>query len=501
VARCAILSGKRLLLGDEFFTWYPVSAPFRAMLASTADTLNTSPPLYTVVAWLWAALFGNSAASLRLLSALALAIAVFAMFKVLKRAYGPLAAAAALTVAFVDPELLSQSVSARSYTLMVAEMAIGILFYQRMMMQRRPSFGLLAGNAGVHACLVMTHYFGLIYSGAILAAVLLACLLRRRSPLRASLSIVAGWLVFLPWIPVLQRHLQMGKPTFWIPVPTASDLTGYFGHYINGDLLLLVWLLCALAALAGALAVASGPNHRGKRARLGAVREREMPLLLLALLLSLIPFAIYVVSTRKGGTSSFLDRYMLPGALGWAIVCAHVASRVVRLRSLTTRRARVRILARVQTAAVVLFVGWCSFGLIGAARAEKAQDMPGGLPARVPVTEPVVVEYYYEFLELHFYSPEAPRYLFLIDREAGIETGGGGPANHLIMAALKRNFPDRFKEVVPVGDFLAGATSFWVRTYRLDWWQIRMAHNPDFVADFAIPERRLLHEQRVPRKE
>jgi hypothetical protein len=501
VARCVILSSKRLLLGDEFFTWYPVSASFHAMLASTSDTLNTAPPLYTIGAWLWAAVFGNSAASLRILSALALSVAVFAMFKVLNRAYGPLAAAAALTVAFVDPELLSQSVSARSYTLVLAEMALGILLYQQMMAQPRPSLGLLAANVGLHACLVMTHYFGLIYSGVILAAVLLTCFLRRRSPLRAVLSIVAGWLVFVPWIPVLLLHLQMGKPTFWIPVPTARDLAGYFGHYITGDFWLFVWILFALAAAAWALAAASGPIERSGNLRIWAIRVREAPLLLLALLLSLVPLAIYVLSTRKGGTSSFLDRYMLPGSLGWAIICAHVASRVLRLRLATPPQARARVLARLQAAAVVLFVGWCSFGLIGAARAETAQDLPGRLPARVPVTEPVVVEYYYEFLELHFYSPEARRYLFLVDQAAGVEEGGGGPVNHQIMAALKRNFPDQFKEVVPVGDFLAGATSFWVRTYRLEWWKFRMAHNRDFVADFAIPERRLLHEQRVSRKE
>jgi hypothetical protein len=64
------------------------------------------------------------------------------------------------------------------------------------------------------------------------------------------------------------------------------------------------------------------------------------------------------------------------------------------------------------------------------------------------------------------------------------------------MAALKRQFPDQFKEVMSSSDFLAGATSFWVRVHRLEWWQVRVAHNPAFASDFFISRRRLLHVRR-----
>jgi len=498
VARCVMLSAKRMLLGDEFFTWYPVTAPFRSMLASTRDTINAAPPLYFVGAWCWAAVFGGSAQSLRLISALAAAAAVLAMFAALRRAYGALAAAAALTVAFMDPELLSQSVSARFYTLLLAETALAVLLYQRMMMRRRPSAGLLAANAALHACMVMTQYFGLVYSGIVLAAVLVTSLLRRRNPVRAGLSIVAGWLVFLPWIPVFRRHMQMGRPTFWIPVPKPGDLAQFYGHYLTGDFWLLALVLCALASAALVLALADRADRRGTRSGIFALRRPEAPLLIMALLLGLVPLAIYFMSTRAGATSSFLERYFLPSALGWAIVLSHVANRVFRLGSLTARRGAARALAGAQAAGVILFIGWCGWNLLGAAHAENAQDMPARLPAAVTPREPVVVEDYHEFLTLHFYSPEPQRYLFLVDPEVGLRVGGGGPAVHQIMATLKRRFPDRFKEVLASGDFLAGATDFWVRVHKLEWWQLRVEHNPDFATVSFISDRRLLHVRRRP---
>lgn len=496
VARCIILSGKQLLVLDELLTWYPVSASFHSMLWSTTDTINTSPPLYFVVAWLWAIPFGHSAISLRLLSALILAGAMLAMFKVLKRVYGPLAASAALTVAIFDPALLYQSMSARFYTLMLAEVALGILVYQRMMMQRRPSFGLLAANAAIHASLVMTHYFGLIYSGVILGGVLLTCFFRQRSPLYAGLSIVAGWLVFLPWIPAFLRHFQMGRPAFWIPVPKFANLKHYFGHFLTDEFSVLAAILFGLAIAAVVFAVAYGPRHQTTLPRLFAVRRREIPLLVLAPLFGLVPVTIYFISTRPGGMSSFLYRYMLPSAFGWAIVCACISNRVFRMRSLLTRRDVARALAGVQAAAIILFVGCCGWNLLEAARVEKVEKLSYGLSAALPLTEPIVIEHIHDFMRLHFYSPEPQRYLFLIDPEAGIKAGGGGLANHQTMAALKRHFPDQFEEVMPSEVFLARATSFWIKTSPWGWWQFRVLHNPAFVTDFMIPKLGLVHVRR-----
>jgi hypothetical protein len=498
VARCVVLSRKWLLFGDEFLTWYPVSAPFHSMLKSTTDTINTSPPFYFITAWGWVRLIDNSALSLRLFTALAAGAAVLVMFKVLKRAYGALAAAGALAVAFVDPELLLQSGEARFYMLLVAEVAVGVMLYQRMMMVRRPAFALLASNAVVHACMVMTHYFGPIFSGAILGAVLLTCLCRRRSAVWPALSIVAGWLVFIPWIPVFLVHLRMGKPTFWVTVPNFGDLVGFYGHYLTGGFWIFTFVLCLIAAVTAGASSKASPVRQGALLRLLAVRPRETPLLVLALFFSLVPLGIYLSSIRPGAASTFLDRYLLPCALGWAILCAHAYSRISRLGAPGVRRGRLRTLAGAQAACVALFIGWSGWSVLDTALKEKAQHLPSRLPAAVPLSEPVVVEYIHEFMALHFYSSESSRYFFALDPEAGLKAGGGGPANQQIMAGLKRQFPAEFTEVVPYQEFLDGNRSFWIKIYNREWWQPRINQNPALVSDAIIADKRLVHVSRRP---
>jgi len=498
VVRCGVLSRRWLLFGDEFLTWYPVSAPFHSMLRSTTDTINTSPPLYIIVAWGWARLFGNSALSLRLFTALAAAAAVLVLFAVLKRAFGALAAAASLALAFVDPELLLQSGEARFYMLLLAEVAVGVLLYQRMMMLRRPPFALLAANAVVHACLVMTHYFGPIFSGAILGAVLLTCLCRRRSALWPALSIVAGWLVFIPWIPVFLLHLRMGKPTFWIPVPNFGDLMGFYGHYLTGGFWMLTFAVCLLAALTARTGSRASPVGQGGLLRLLAVRPRETPLLLLALLFAIVPLAIYLCSIRPGAASTFLDRYLLPCAFGWAIFCAYGYRRIFRLGSSGLHRGPPWAVTGAQAVCVALFVGWSCWSSLDTAFSKEAQLLPSRLPATVPLSEPVVVEYIHEFMELHFYSSERRRYFFILDPEAALKAGRGEPANYMVMAALKRQFPDEFTEVVPYREFLEDNRSFWIKIYNREWWQTRLNNNPAFECDAMIADKRLVHVSRRP---
>lgn len=494
-----MLSGKRLLWADELFTWYPASASFRTMLASTTDTINSAPPLYFIVAWSWSALFGSSALALRLLSAVALAAAILLMFAVLRRTYGVLAAAVALALAltFSDPNLLYQSAAARFHTLLIAETALAILLYQRMM-QGRPSTALLVANTAVHASMVMTHYFGPLYSGAILGGVLLTGLVRHSHPLRASLSIAVGWLAFLPWIPVFRHHQQMGRPSFWLAVPDLGTLRNSYTHYFNEDFRLLAQGL-GLSAFAGVvLALAYRRSGRRLLAWLGRIREREQPLLLLVPGFGLIPLVVYFVSTRRGGIPIFSEIYMLSGALAWAIVCAHVSHRALQFGPLLASHRIRQVLAGLQALAVIASFGWGGWGLLRDARAIATEDPPADVPARDPHGEPVVIEHIHEFMKLNFYSAHAPRYLFVVDPAVGIEEGGGGPLNHQIMAALKRQFPEHFKGVVPTGEFLAGASGFWVMRAGMKWWPMRVAHNRALVVDYELVEGDLIHVHRKP---
>lgn len=90
VARCIILSPKRLFWGDEILTWYVVNAPLDRVYVAAGDTISSSPPLFFIIAWAWRHMFGMNVLSLRLLSAIVVAASLLVVFGVLRAAYGKL---------------------------------------------------------------------------------------------------------------------------------------------------------------------------------------------------------------------------------------------------------------------------------------------------------------------------------------------------------------------------------------------------------------------------
>ena len=220
--------------------------------------------------------------------------------------------AVAIALTFGDPSLIAQTTFARFHTLLIAGVALAIFIYQRMMAWRgRVPVRLLVANFGIHACIVMTHYFGPLYSGAVLGAVLLTAAVRRFNPVRTAASIVLGWTVFLVWIPAYLRHRDMAKPTFWITVPDATGLRLYYEHYIIGDFWHMVVTGLGLFALAGGLlAWAGGCGLPKIFFRIFSIRRRELSLFMLVPVIGGIPLIAYFVSTRPNGAS-----------FSWTVTC------------------------------------------------------------------------------------------------------------------------------------------------------------------------------------
>lgn len=499
VVHCIIVSNARLFWADELLTWYPVSAPFGTMLSATADTINAAPPMYFIVAWVWAHVLGNSPLALRMLSAVALGTAILVMFHVLRRAYGVLAATLAVAVAltFCDVALITQTTFARFHTLLVAEVALAILLYQRMMAwQGRVPVRLLAANFGIHAGIMMTHYFGPLFSGAVLGAVLLTGAMRRFNPFRAAASIVLGWMVFLPWIPVFLRHRDMAKPTFWIPIPNTSALRQYYGHYFTGDFWLTVATGLGLFALAGmVIALVGGAGFQKLISRVFAIRRRELSLLMLIPGIGAIPLIAYFVSTKPGGASFFLDRYMHSCSLGWAILCAHLVHRAFVTGELGRNALISKALVVAQTAAVAVAIFWGGCGLLRQGFALGPREEYEDPLVGSHYYDKIVVEHVHGYLERNFYSPWPQRYLFVVDEEVGIKEGGGGALNHRIVAGLKRNFPESFSGVVSNAEFLAGFPNFWVEhNDAILWWKLRIEPNPLFSSE-VVGSGKMIHVQ------
>jgi mannosyltransferase len=141
---------------DEALTAKLVGSPFGDMLADIPDT-ELTPPLYYVLAWPWAHVFGSEEAALRALSAL-LGIAVVPVAylvgrELVSRRAGLVVAA---LVAF-NPLLVWYSQEARPYSLLVLLAALSLLFFARAL--RRGAQRDLWLWALASALALLTHYF------------------------------------------------------------------------------------------------------------------------------------------------------------------------------------------------------------------------------------------------------------------------------------------------------------------------------------------------------
>ena len=123
---------------DEAHTVWLVHFSFTKMLSLLPST-ETSPPLYFVLAWIWAHLFGYGETALRSLSALAgvatVPVAYLAARQLFSRRIGVVAAALTAT----SPLLVWYAQEARAYSLMVLLTAIALLAFAHL--RQRPTRG------------------------------------------------------------------------------------------------------------------------------------------------------------------------------------------------------------------------------------------------------------------------------------------------------------------------------------------------------------------------
>jgi 4-amino-4-deoxy-L-arabinose transferase-like glycosyltransferase len=155
VLRLATL-GSQSYWFDEAQAAHEMHMSLGSMLTTMFDH-ETNPPLYFVVGWAWAHVFGTSEVALRSLSALAgIAVIVLAYLcgrELVSRSAGLLAAA----LAALSPFLIWYSQEAREYMLLAALCGASLLYFARAWHQ--PTRGNIVGWAVFSALAVLTHSF------------------------------------------------------------------------------------------------------------------------------------------------------------------------------------------------------------------------------------------------------------------------------------------------------------------------------------------------------
>ena len=141
---------------DEALTAYETHSSFGGMLGTVAH-IETTPPLYFVLIWLWAHVFGSGEVALRSFSTLAgialVPIAFLSARELVSRPAGVLAAA----FVAVNPFLVWYSQEARAYMLLAALSGASFLWFIRA--RENPNVRNVVWWAALSSLAVMTHFF------------------------------------------------------------------------------------------------------------------------------------------------------------------------------------------------------------------------------------------------------------------------------------------------------------------------------------------------------
>lgn len=237
--RLALLD-KQSLWYDEGVTWWLTQmAPGDLIRWSAADI---QPPLYYLLLWAAAPVFGTSEWALRFPSAVANVLTIPLIYILARRLFlappgrknhfwlsAPFLAAALLAV---SPLMVYYSQEARMYTLLVLEACLaGYLLLRLLQSPASAGQSFALGYALVMAAALYTHYFALFLLAA-QGLYLLVSLWRLGwpRPILRSSALAAGViaLLFAPWLPVLLARLG-DDPSYW---PGAFKLDEALRHLL-----------------------------------------------------------------------------------------------------------------------------------------------------------------------------------------------------------------------------------------------------------------------------
>lgn len=459
---CTLISARKWYWNDELFSYYMLSDPSLAHLARAFhDSMANTPPLYFLFGWIWAHGLGASELSLRLFSSLGICAAYLMTWVTLRRVYAfwP-TALGTLSVFCLSNVILYQNAEARMYGMFLAVSAACVFLTCGLTRQRDPRALVLVINTIAHGAMVLTHLFGLLYSGALLAALLICDRLAGVFRLRVYLSVAIGWLVFLPYLPSFVSQAAIAYPRGWLLPPNGLDLVNIFVLSPSRAVRGFVLFVLAAAALQRI-----GKGGRGQKNQQTLVRQREVSTLLVAFAMLVLPIVVWVIS--RLAKPVFIDRYMIPSSIGSAFVLAHVFAML--LGDCPVRKgAPLYSIGDRRSIGLWVLVGLLLVYPIHVARSLPPEGQPGARDEGYGYTDlPIVTPFSHDFMKRFFYSGEGQRYYFVLDGPSALDPGSGsfGPGEFKNMEALRRNYSDPFaSHVVASENFLEEHRRFLVLT-------------------------------------
>lgn len=475
---CVIVSSKKFFWNDELYSYYLLADPsFTHMLGAFHDKINNTPPLYFLLGWLWARVFGSTELSLRLFSSLGMCLACGIVWITLRRNYNFWSASiGTLGVFCVSDIILSQNAEARMYGLFLALCSLALLQFDINNRISKYSWKIFLSNACIHAAIVNTHLFGLFYSGAIIFSQVVRDRYFKVFRPKIYIAIVVGWISLVFYIPSFLNQSDAGNPRTWIPIPVLKDLIDFLSLSLSSFSNLVILLVLLVISGLQFIVFKTDDTRFSEVEQLDQQEKpnfnREISLLIFAYSFLAVPVFIWIISRTV--KPIFIDRYMIPSALSWSILLAYLSSRIILTpilsKEILNNSRTSKFLGITQRGILLLVLTLVLiFEPISYAKSYKGRYIPGLNDNKYGYKElPIVTQASAQFIERLYYSPERDKYFFILDWEAAVDKASGlfGPQEYKHLDALKRNYPNLFQnQIVKSEDFLNMYNRFLVLDY------------------------------------
>ena len=329
---------------DEAVTHQLVGRSLGGMLSAIPHSEST-PPLYYVIEWVWARIFGSGEVGLRSFSALAGTATIVLIALVARRIGGPRAGIAAAALTAANPLLIWYSQEARAYALLVLLCALTVWCLQREDWR---------GWALAAALALATHYFALFVVGPELVWLVLG---QRRSRFAAPSAAFVG-VVGAALLPLAIVQARGNRASFIHTSALANRVAQVPKQFLIGYATPHATLLTVIAALlVAALAL--------------QLRCRDRDMLALAAIGVGVPLVLAVA-----GADYLITRNLITAMIPLIVLAAVSAART---------RAGPALVAGICAAGIVAYAG------VEGNTAYQRDDWRGVARAIGPITAPVAV--------------------------------------------------------------------------------------------------------------
>ncbi len=479
---CMIVSSKKYFWNDELISYYLVSdKSFIHMINAWGDKFNNAPPLYFILGWFWAKLFGSKELVLRLFSSFSISFAFLVTWITLRRTFGFWSSSIATLSVFCSSELiLYHNSEVRMYGLFFAVCALGLLQFDIINRSQNNSYKSLAINTFIHGAIVLTHLYGILYSGAILSSFIIRDIYVKKFRLKVYISLILGWLFLIPFLGAIVNQADIANPRFWITSIDMNELLKYIIFSKNFPFLILAFLLISVilhVTQARTTDASSFPNSNF---------NMEIPLLIFASAFLLVPFLAWVITITV--MPILLERYITPTiAISWPIFLAFLISHTFPNISTTPRISEILRLKHLnkhfRNLILIIFIAvLISYPIYYGLSFGEWTKRPGANDNTYGYEElPMAVEAGHDFLPRNFYSPNSYRYFDILDWETAFNntTSLFATGDYKALDAIKRNYPHL--NIVQSNEFLNKFDRFIVLN-ELDqqWFETRIDNNPEY---------------------